>query len=145
MLEIQIQFHKNRPHSITAASDKVYQLFAHGWWFFPDTPTFSTTKTDRHDIAEILLKLALNTKNQINYKLINSTSTILFSMIFEFMYSIYKIVVGLKNRKPHFLSHHIRSTSLHNFDKGQSNTVSATLLISCGAYFRNSTAGNFSI
>jgi hypothetical protein len=46
------------------------------------------------------------------------------------LYSIYKIVVGLKNRKPHFLSHHIRSTSLHKFDKGQSNTVSATLLIS---------------
>jgi hypothetical protein len=28
-------------------------------------PTFSTTKTGRHDIAEILLKVALNTKNQI--------------------------------------------------------------------------------
>jgi hypothetical protein len=26
----------------------------------------STTKTGRHDIAEILLKVALNTKNQIN-------------------------------------------------------------------------------
>jgi hypothetical protein len=28
-------------------------------------PTSSTTKTGRHDIAEILLKVALNTKNQI--------------------------------------------------------------------------------
>jgi hypothetical protein len=28
------------------------------------TPTSSTTKTDRHDIAEILLKVALNTKTQ---------------------------------------------------------------------------------
>jgi hypothetical protein len=26
----------------------------------------STTKTGRHDIAEILLKVALSTKNQIN-------------------------------------------------------------------------------
>jgi hypothetical protein len=26
----------------------------------------STTKTGRHDIAEILLKVALNTRNQIN-------------------------------------------------------------------------------
>jgi hypothetical protein len=28
------------------------------------TPASSTTKTGRHDIAEILLKVALNTKNQ---------------------------------------------------------------------------------
>jgi len=32
-----------------------------GWWFSPDTPVSSTNKTDRHDIAEILLKVALNT------------------------------------------------------------------------------------
>jgi hypothetical protein len=30
-----------------------------------DTPASSTTKTGRHDIAEILLKVVLNTKNQI--------------------------------------------------------------------------------
>jgi hypothetical protein len=36
-------------------------LFAHGQWF---SPASSTTKTDRHDIAEILLKVLLNTKNQ---------------------------------------------------------------------------------
>ena len=30
-------------------------------WFSPGTPIFSTNKTDRHDIAEILLKVALNT------------------------------------------------------------------------------------
>jgi hypothetical protein len=48
------------------SSDKVFQLLAHGQWFFPGTPASSTTKTGRHDIAEILLKVALNTKNQIN-------------------------------------------------------------------------------
>jgi hypothetical protein len=42
-----------------AASDKVYQLLAHGRWFSPGTPASSTTKTGRHDIAEILLKVAL--------------------------------------------------------------------------------------
>ena len=31
----------------------------------PGTPASSTTKTGRHDIAEILLKVALNTINQI--------------------------------------------------------------------------------
>ena len=30
----------------------------------PGTPASSTTKTGRHDIAEILLKVELNTKNQ---------------------------------------------------------------------------------
>jgi hypothetical protein len=34
-------------------------LLAHGWWFSPDTPASSTTKTGRHDIAGILLKVAL--------------------------------------------------------------------------------------
>jgi hypothetical protein len=42
----------------------VYQLLAHGRWFSLGTLAFSTTKTDRHDLAEILLKVALNTKNR---------------------------------------------------------------------------------
>jgi hypothetical protein len=46
------------------ASDNVYQLLAHGRWFSPGTPASSTTKTGRHDIAEIFLKVSLNTKNQ---------------------------------------------------------------------------------
>jgi hypothetical protein len=37
-------------------------LLAHGRWFSPGTPASSTTKTGRHDIAEILLKVALSTK-----------------------------------------------------------------------------------
>ena len=49
---------------LAAASDKVYQLLAHGRWFSPGTPASSTTKTGHHDIAEILLKVALNTINQ---------------------------------------------------------------------------------
>jgi hypothetical protein len=39
-------------------------LLAHGRWFSPGTPASSTTKTGRHDIAEIFLKVALNTNNQ---------------------------------------------------------------------------------
>jgi hypothetical protein len=34
-------------------------LLTHGRWFSPGTPASSTTKTGRHDIAEILLKVAL--------------------------------------------------------------------------------------
>ena len=54
---------------LAAASDKVYQLLAHGRWFPPGTPASSTTKTGSHDIAEILLKEALSAKHQsINLK-----------------------------------------------------------------------------
>jgi hypothetical protein len=42
-----------------------YQLLARDRLFSSGTPASSTTKTDRHDKAEILLKVALNTKNQI--------------------------------------------------------------------------------
>jgi hypothetical protein len=40
-------------------------LLAHGRWFSPGIPASSTTKTGRHDIAETLLKVELNTINQI--------------------------------------------------------------------------------
>jgi hypothetical protein len=43
--------------------DQYYIFF---WWFSPGSPASSTTKTGRHDIAEILLKVALNTKKSIN-------------------------------------------------------------------------------
>ena len=46
-----------------AASDNVYQLLAQGQWF---SPASSTTKTGRHDIAEILLKVALKHQKSIN-------------------------------------------------------------------------------
>jgi hypothetical protein len=46
---------------LAAPTDKVYQLPAHGRWFSSSTPVSSTTKTGRHDIAEILLKVALST------------------------------------------------------------------------------------
>ena len=44
---------------LTAASEKAYQSLARGWWFSPGTTASSTTKTGRHDIDEILLKVAL--------------------------------------------------------------------------------------
>jgi hypothetical protein len=65
-----------------AASDKVYQLLAHGRWFSPGTPASSTTKTG---MAEILLKVALNTKNQ---------------SIISYLYFLYrKIFVCLQQNK----------------------------------------------
>jgi hypothetical protein len=45
-------------------------LLAHGRWF---SPASSTTKTGRHDIVEILLKVALNTTNQSINQSINQS------------------------------------------------------------------------
>ena len=59
---------------LAAASDKDYPLLAHGRWFSPGTPASSTTKTGRHDIAAILLKVAL--KHQ---KSNQSLSVVLFT------------------------------------------------------------------
>jgi hypothetical protein len=42
-------------------------LLAHDRWFSLGTPASSTTKTGRHEIAEILLKVALNTLRIIYY------------------------------------------------------------------------------
>jgi hypothetical protein len=68
---------------LAAASDKVYQLLAHSRWFSPGTPASSTTKTGRHDIAEILLKVALNTKNQNQSN--QSNVLLLFSLFIIFL------------------------------------------------------------
>jgi len=45
----------------TTLCDKVCQWFATGQWVFLCAPVSSTNKTDRHDITEILLKVALCT------------------------------------------------------------------------------------
>ena len=56
--------YKKGSTQLAAASDKVHQLLAHGRWFSPGTPASSTTKTGRHDIAKILLKVTLSTIHQ---------------------------------------------------------------------------------
>ena len=45
----------------TTLCDKVCKWLVTGRWY---SPVSSTTKTDRHNITEILLKVALNTINQ---------------------------------------------------------------------------------
>ena len=50
----------------TTLCDKVYQWLATGWRFSPGPPVSTINKNGRHDIAEILLKVALNTIKQTN-------------------------------------------------------------------------------
>jgi hypothetical protein len=71
------RFSKKRCTRLAAASAKVYQLLAHGRWFSPGTLASSTTKTGRHDIADILLKVALDTKKQ---------SLVLFQQMVKLLY-----------------------------------------------------------
>ena len=68
---IKLVNYKKGGTRLIAASNKVYQLLAHGRWFSPGTPASSTTRTGRHDIAAILLKVALNTINQIKSMISN--------------------------------------------------------------------------
>jgi hypothetical protein len=42
-------------------------MLAHGRWFSPGTPASSTTKTSRHDIADILLKVAFKHKKSNHF------------------------------------------------------------------------------
>jgi len=60
----------------TKLCDKVCQWLAAGQWSSPGTPVSPNNKTDRHDITQILLKMALNI---INHKPINQLSNIISS------------------------------------------------------------------
>ena len=50
----------------TTLCDNNFQWLAADWWFSPGPPVSSTDKTDRCNIAEILLKVALSTIKQTN-------------------------------------------------------------------------------
>ena len=59
----ELKYCSGEVYSIQHHRDKVCQWLATGRWFSPGNPVSSTTKTDGHDITEILLKVELNTIN----------------------------------------------------------------------------------
>ena len=77
-----------------AASDKVYQLLAHGRWFSPGTPASFTTKTGRHDIAEILLRVPLSTINQIKSNKIVFSYRLSYIQIILYLYYIFMYLIN---------------------------------------------------
>ena len=86
--------YQKRCTRLTTASDEVYQLLAHGGWF---SPASSTTKTGRHDIAEILLKVAL--KHQQSKSSNHSLCSVLTILAYikcylDFLYLSYLIFVN---------------------------------------------------
>ena len=64
----------------TTLCDKACQWLTADQWFSPGTLVSSTNKTDRHDITEILLKVALNT---ITLTLKSSSMNIWLISVFE--------------------------------------------------------------
>ena len=85
---------------LAAASDKVYQLLAHSRC----TLASSIIKTGRHDIAEILLKVALNTINQIKSNQISTCTNALPSEMFQEGCVVYSLVFRVVLYVDHCLS-----------------------------------------
>jgi hypothetical protein len=115
-------------HSTRSASDKAYQLLAHGRWFSPGTSASSTTKTDRHDIAEILQKVALNTNNQVNQ---NHPLTQLSITILRYV-SCFHLVLRYPPPKWKILRHYLHY--LHVINKTEEKRP---ISFSCKDYFDN--------
>ena len=63
------------PIQLMATCTRYNSLSVTGRWFSLGPPVFSTNKTDRHDITEILLRVALKTTNQ-------PTNPLFFCMVF---------------------------------------------------------------
>ena len=61
----------------TTLCDKVCLWLATGRWISPGTPVSSTNETDSHDITKVLLKVALNTINQIKLELLQNVTFLL--------------------------------------------------------------------
>ena len=74
----------------TTLCDKVCQWLATVLWFSPGPSVSSTNKINRHDITEILLKVALNTIKQTN---INDSdwNHFVLPVLCEFGYAIFNI------------------------------------------------------
>ena len=68
----------------TTLCDKVCQWLAAGRWFSPGTLVSPTNKTDRRDIAEILLKVALNSMTTLYFAFYIWFVAVLWSL-----YSVY--------------------------------------------------------
>ena len=66
----------------TTLCDKVCQWRATGRWFSPGPTVSSSNKIDRHDITEILLKVALNTIKQTNQPNLSPVIRSINSLIF---------------------------------------------------------------
>ena len=76
----------------TTLCDKVCQWLATSRWFSPGPPISSTKKSDRHDVTEILLEVALSTIKQTN---IHSRSNgFRVSHLFSFLFYVFVLCLS---------------------------------------------------
>ena len=62
---VSVRLCKLQKKDVLDSQSQAYQLLPHGRWLSPGIPASSTSETGLRDIAELLLKATLNTKNQI--------------------------------------------------------------------------------
>jgi hypothetical protein len=94
------------------------------WWYSRCTPASSTTKTGRHDIAEILLKEALSTINQIK---LNP-----FLSPLGFFFSTFHLD---KKSNKHSLIHNLfLQTIIYTYGKGAENPIGSVFFYKKGTH-----------
>ena len=86
----------------TTLCDQVCQWLATGRWFSPGPPVSSINKTDRHDMNEILLKVALNTIKQTIQNLTCHKGQIVLSMMMIMATLPWRTVLTLSNNFIYF-------------------------------------------
>ena len=94
----------------TTLCDKVCQWLTTALWFSPGPLVSSTNKTDLHDIAEILLKVALSTFNQTNKRTVPKLNRKVVERSIIILTSINRSAVMIHCRwmSPHFLNETMR-------------------------------------
>jgi hypothetical protein len=95
----------------TTLCDKVCQCLVTSRWFSPGISVSSTNKTDRHDIAEILLKVALNTTNQPNYYQYVRVFFLFFILLSYCYYAIsisFQMIIFCHNRYQWYINSKIK-------------------------------------
>ena len=85
----EFESHSLRGVLDATSCDKLYQRIVVGRWFFPGTAVSSTNKADRHDIATILLKVALNTITLTPHLYVENDNSSRYCFISILMYNTY--------------------------------------------------------
>ena len=89
-LTLWVRIPLRRDILVTTLCNEVCQWHKTGQWFSPGSLVFSTNKTVGHDIAEIFLKVALNTINQTKQQRIQRMLLInLLEAKFRYLQSVY--------------------------------------------------------
>jgi hypothetical protein len=105
-------------------------LLGHGWWFSPCTLASSTTKTGRHDIAEILLKVVLNTINQPINRSIRDEPTKSLGIKTMYMPRYIVQLVNMFNCLAYMIGRSKMNESLHDMTSTQNEMLDVCVKLS---------------